>query len=161
MHAKSMTAVLVEKKLHIGFGDHRVNSNREFFDIEPERVVAILELLTQKEITEEVNEEMSTNITDDDRSSSERLKRKKRPQLNFTEMGIPIGSTLVYQNDPSIKAVVREDRKIEYGDDLLSLTALTQAIQGVSYPVGPTPFWSYNGRKLLDIYNDTYNWPEA
>jgi len=35
----------VEKSLHFAFGNHRVNPNREFFKIEPERVIAVLKLL--------------------------------------------------------------------------------------------------------------------
>jgi Meiotically up-regulated gene 113 len=41
----------VEKQLHDAFGDNRANPRREFFVIDPERVVAALKLATIQEVT--------------------------------------------------------------------------------------------------------------
>jgi hypothetical protein len=32
--------------------------------------------------------------------------------------------------------------------------------EGYAYNIALGPNWSFNGRKLLDIYNDTYQRPE-
>ena len=41
----------VEKQLHDGFDDFRVNPKREFFRIDPERVVSILKMVMIEEVT--------------------------------------------------------------------------------------------------------------
>ena len=41
----------VEKGIHDGFGDHRVNPKREFFEVNPERVLAILKLVEIEDTT--------------------------------------------------------------------------------------------------------------
>jgi hypothetical protein len=47
-----------EKALHFAFGDSRVNPNREFFKIAPERIVAVLKLLQLEEVTLLVTKEI-------------------------------------------------------------------------------------------------------
>ena len=41
----------VEKHLHDGFGDNRINPRREFFRINPERVLSILKLIEIEDVT--------------------------------------------------------------------------------------------------------------
>jgi hypothetical protein len=41
----------VERQLHDAFGDNRINPRREFFRIDPERVVSALKLALIKEVT--------------------------------------------------------------------------------------------------------------
>ena len=41
----------VEKHIHDGFGDHRVNPRREFFRINPERVLSFLKLFYIENVT--------------------------------------------------------------------------------------------------------------
>lgn len=47
-------AAVVERALHHAFGKTRINDTREFFRIEPERVISILKLLHVEEVTEQV-----------------------------------------------------------------------------------------------------------
>ena len=146
----------VERALHTAFGDHRVNPNREFFEIAPERVVAILRLLATTEITHEVSRQLSEGTTDDDRQSGERMKVTRRPRLDFEEMGIPIGAMIEFVDGPSVQAKVIDRRKVEYDSQTYSLSALTSKLLNLDYAVGPTPHWTYQGRSLWDIYNETH-----
>lgn len=41
----------VEKSLHDAFLDHRINPKKEFFRLNPERVISILKLLQKKDVT--------------------------------------------------------------------------------------------------------------
>ena len=41
----------VEKAFHNAFGPYRVNTKREFFKIEPEQAIALLELLIVEDVT--------------------------------------------------------------------------------------------------------------
>jgi hypothetical protein len=72
-------------------------------------------------------------------------------------MGIPIGSKLLYSKEGyDVEVVVCTERKVLYNGLETSLTAVTQELLGLDYAVQPIRYWTYNGRNLLDIYNDTY-----
>jgi hypothetical protein len=83
---------------------------------------------------------------------------KKRPRMNFEEMGIPIGSELIFSNNAEVALVVSE-RTVMFRGEVSSLTSATRTAlgEGYAYNIAPGPYWSYNGRKLRDIYNDTYS----
>ena len=152
----------IEGGLHKVFCPDRVNPRREFFRIDPERAVAALGLATGKDVTLDVNKG-NEEISKAERSSSETL-RKKRPKLDFMEMGIPIGSELEHVNLNSTEpveggntVVVTGPKKVRFrdGGEELSLTEATRQLTGLEN-VAPTPHWSFNGRNLRDIYNETY-----
>jgi hypothetical protein len=147
----------VEKALHIAFGPNRIHPKREFFKIEPEQPIAILKLFEKKEVTEQVNQSIDATTTDMDRAAGEKLKREKRPPLNFEEMNIPLGAILTF-NDAEINAevVVSSAKKVTYQDREYSLTQLTKELLNLDYNVQPTRFWSYNAKSLNTIYDETY-----
>lgn len=152
-----------EKALHFAFGDSRVNPNREFFRISPERVIAILKLLQTEEVTNQVSEEIESETDPEDRKSGERLKSKtRRPNLNFEELGISVGSILKFRDgDDEVKVI--GDRKVEYKGEAVSLTAATRRILGHAddYPLQPSPYWSFEGRRLIDIYEAYHSEDDA
>jgi hypothetical protein len=43
-----------------------------------------------------------------------------------------------------------------YQGEPTSLTAATKYILQVEYAVNPGPFWTYNGKTISEIYNETY-----
>ncbi len=151
-----------ERALHFAFGDTRVNPNREFFKINPERVVAILKLLQLDEVTLEVNREIESETDGDDRESGEKLKRSRRPVMNFLELGIAIGSTLRFR-DSMEEVKVTSERKVEFKGEEMSLTAVTRKILGYAedYPLQPSPYWTYNGKSLYDLYDNYHSDDEA
>lgn len=147
----------VERALHIAFGPNRIHPKREFFKLEPEQPLAILKLFQKKETTEEVNQVLDAGSTPIDREAGEKLKRQRRPPLDFQEMGIPIGASLVFiGSDEEMVAIVCANKKVLYEGKEYSLTQLTSKLLDLDYAIGPTPRWSYNSRTLLEIYNDTY-----
>lgn len=152
---------VVERAFHTAFGGQRVNPKREFFSIEPERVIAILSLLAVSDATPQVERELSSALDSDDRQSRETLKRSKRPRMNFSDMGIAPGSILVYRDDAEALATVIDERTVEYLGEPSSLTALTQRLMGTSYPLSPTPYWTFEGRTLKAIYDETYEASEG
>lgn len=151
-----------EKALHFAFGDSRVNPNREFFKIAPERIVAVLKLLQLEEVTLQVTKEIESETDDDDRQSGERLKRTRRPVMNFTELGIPVGAILKFR-DGTEEVKILGDRRVEYQGEETSLTAATRKILGHAddYPLQPSPYWSYNGKSLYDLYDEYHSEEEA
>ena len=76
-------ATEVQKALHFAFGGSRINPNREFFEIEPERVIAVLRLLKVDEITNQVEQTIESDVPVVDKQSAETLKQSRRPRMNF------------------------------------------------------------------------------
>lgn len=143
----------VEKALHIAFGPQRTNAKREFFNIEPEQAIAILRLLNTEDATQEVLGQKS-DIDPESAQAAVALKAR-RPNLNFTEMGIPEGSVLQSVEDETT-ATVTGPRKVNFRGEEMSLTAAKRIMLGLDYSVAPGPYWTFNGRSLRDIYNETY-----
>ncbi len=153
--ARVSNVTTVEKALHTAFGPNRVNAKREFFDIEAAQAIAIIKLLQIEDVTPNVNRE-AERIDHADREAGEAY-AKKRPRFNFREMGIPIGAELVFvSNDET--AVVQSERTVMFRGLETSLTDATRKAlgDGYAYNVAPGPYWTYNGRKLREIYNETY-----
>ena len=116
-----------------------------------------MKLFDKGDITKETKDEINNDLTDIDKEAGKKLKQNRRPLLNFTEMDIPIGSKLVYvKNESNIEVTVCSDRKILYNGKETSLTALTQELLGLKYSVSPGIYWSYNGKNIHDIYDETY-----
>ena len=144
----------LEKALHTAFAPYRINPSREFFEIDPSQVEAILRVWPGKDVTPQVNKEVEEELDSGDREAVRRFK-SGRPNLNFTEMGIPVGSTLV-SLETKEKATVIADKKVLFREEEVSLTAATKAALELERSVAPTPHWIYNNRILKEIYDETY-----
>ena len=146
----------VEKAFHNAFGPYRVNPRREFFSIEPEQAIGLLDLMKLEDMTPVMQAE-AEKVDIEAKASAEKLKRARRPSLNYLEMGIPIGSTLLYEGDGETTCTVVDGRKVSFEARALSISKLTaelrndpnRAIRGPAY-------WSFNGRLLNDLYEETY-----
>jgi hypothetical protein len=144
----------VEKALHFAFGGQRLNENREFFTVEPERVIAILKLLNAQEVTGLVESTIQAGLTAPDKAAEAELK-KKRPVLDFGKLGILPGSSLIFQDGVTTIQVLT-NRKVEFEGQGCFLVTPTRKLLGLAedYPIQPSPYWSYQGKRLKDIYED-------
>lgn len=139
-------AAFAEHQLHDAFDDSRVNPRREFFSIDPERVVAALKLAEIEDITP------SHDIVDsqeDQRALDEA--RQMRSRFNFDMVDIPLGSTLYFSRDETITARVigrTGSESIEFNGKHTSLSLAAQEILGYKYGVAGTDYWSYDGETL-------------
>jgi len=143
----------VEKALHIAFGPQRINPKREFFQIEPEQAISILRLLNTEDATQEVAGQKSD--IDSESVQAAAILKSRRPNLNFLEVGIPIGSILHSTEDDSTATVIAP-KKVSFKGEEMSLTAATRILLGLDYSVQPSPYWTFNGRPLHELYNETY-----
>jgi hypothetical protein len=145
----------VEKALHTAFSPDRLNPKREFFEIEAGQAIAIIRLIESQNVTPLVDREI--NVIDPVELEAGKAYAKKRPRMNFVEMGIPLGAELVFNNNAEV-ALVTSDRTVKFRNEETSITAATRAAlgEGYAYNIAPGPYWSYNGRRLRDIYNETY-----
>lgn len=143
----------VEKALHKAFAPSRVNPKREFFSIDPEQAIAILKLLHVEDATTEITN-MASSIPDEEVQAAKQYKAR-RPNLNFAEMGIPTGAVLNF-SESDATVIVANGKKVYLNGEQLSLTAATRQLLQLDYSVAPAPYWTYEGRSLREIYNETY-----
>ena len=89
----------LETTLHSAFEPYRVNKNREFFSIKPEQAIAFMKFVDNiQDVTSEVSAEIANDLTTDDTLAIAKV-RKKRPSINFYEMGMHDGDVLVWCAD--------------------------------------------------------------
>ena len=135
---------LEDKKLHKMIDnlnpDLRISKNREFFILSPEDAYELLESIATI-------------------SGTKAKKQKtKRPPVNFFKCNIPVGAELVFSDDPSVVAVVVDERKVQYKDEITSLSAISDRIKGYSTS-GPSLF-TYKGKTISQIAEET-QWKDA
>jgi hypothetical protein len=143
----------VERALHLAFGMTRLNPNREFFRIEPERVIAVLRLLKVDDITSQFEQTIEADVPQADLQSAQALKRSMRPPMNFHELSIPDGSILIAKNGGA-QCIVVGEKKVDFSGEVSSLTAATRKL--LNLPEGaaiqPSPYWTFNGKTVKEIY---------
>lgn len=145
-----------EKAFHTAFGPYRVNPNREFFSINPEQAVALLDLMAAEDVTPVVRKE-ADGVDVGAKAFAEKLKRnRRRPNANFSEMGIPVGSRLEYTGEGDHFCTVLDGRRVEFDGKMRMISPLTQELLGLEHPVRGIDYWQFDGRDLKDIYEETY-----
>ena len=144
---------LEDKKLHKMIDnlnpDLRIAKNREFFIMSPEDAYELLESFATISGTAEKLKKV--------KDTARRVRKKKRPPVNFEKCNIPMGAQLVYTEDPSIVVTVVSERKVQYGDEITSLSAIVEGIKGGS--IQGTQYFTYNGKIVADIAEET-QWKE-
>ena len=133
----------VEDALHEAFEDYRVNPNREFFTIAPEKVRAVLKVMALEDVTpRKIFVEKKEERVALDKA------RKNRERFNFNMVKIPIGAELYFSRDENKKAKVIDNRSIMFNGEAVSLSTSAQKILGVNYGVAGTDYWMYEGETL-------------
>ena len=145
----------VEQAFHRAFGPYRINPRREFFQIEPEQAIGLLELLAVIDMTPQVQEE-AASVDAGANAAAEKFKRSRRPSLNYLDMGIPVGSTLVFE-DGKTTCTVADGRRVTHEGETLAISTLTQKLLNVDRPLRGPMYWSFNERRLADLYEETYS----
>lgn len=147
----------VEKAFHNAFGPYRVNPKREFFTIEPQQAIGLLDLMSLEDMTPAFQKEAEM-VDVEAKASAEKLKRARRPSLNYLEMGIPVGSTLVFEGDGQTTCTVVDGRSVEFQGQITSISKLTAELRNTpGRPIRGPAHWSYNGRLLDDLYEEIYS----
>lgn len=139
-------ATRAEKLLHDAFGDHRLNANREFFEISAQRVVAAMLLTGGKDVTPRVD------VAEDEEALKALQKRRER--FNFRMVGIEDGTELQFRPDSTseedITAVVHSHNTITFRGEVTSLSRAAQEILGATQGIQGTLYWYYKGECLDD-----------
>jgi hypothetical protein len=135
----------VEKQLHNAFGDNRINPRREFFCIDPGRIVAALKLASIEEVT------IKKDIVDskEDQQALDAV-REKLSVFNFDMVNIPIGAELTFSRDENIKAYVISNRWINFHQTETSLSEAARQILWYARKPQGTQYWMYEGETLSE-----------
>lgn len=141
----------VERAFHLAFAPNRVNNRREFFSIEPEQAIGLLGLLAVEDVTPAV-QAIAESVDPDSKVSSDRFKQRK-PSMRFSDVGITVGSTLNYI-DGDQTCLVISDRQVEYEGKPYSLSGLAQTLMQYPRSVRGSAYFTYEGRKISDIYDE-------
>lgn len=154
----------VENLVQQMFSSQRVNPKREFFYLAVTQAKALFTLIENilppgqapKDVTDEVQKIINTNVDENEKSSIENFNRR-RPKLRFEDMGIQVGAKIVFVKDQAIEATIMDNNKVKYqNDEDESLSSLTQRLLKLSYAVQPSPYWTYEGKNLSEMYEETY-----
>ena len=145
----------VERTLHRAFADHRVRQSREFFRIQPDRPIAILEEFGAKDVTPQSDVVDEQNAADDQASLDDA--RSRRERFRFGMVGIKPGSVLTSVWDPNVTCEVVDDRTVKFGDEVTTLSAAAKRVirdrgKGWKSVSGPDS-WCY-GDKTLTVLRD-------
>jgi hypothetical protein len=137
----------VERILHNLFAEYRVNPRREFFRIDPEKVVVALSIGNFKEVTPG-----EVWVAPEEQAALERVK-SRRPRLNLSSIGIHPGAVLTFSRDEARTAtVVPENRVALDGGELSLAAAALKVLREMGYKsptVSGSVYWMFEG-ELLD-----------
>ena len=144
---------LEDKKLHRMIDnlnpDLRVSKTREFFVMTPEEAYELLEAIATISGT--------TSKLKRIKVPKAKSQQVKKPPVNFSKCGIPVGAELVFTKDPSIVVKVSTDRKVEYKGELTSLSRVSDDYFG--YSTSGPQYFTYNGELISEIAKRT-QWRE-
>lgn len=144
--------VAVEKRLHEVFDDRRVRTGREFFEVEPQRVIAAMKLAGGIDVTPRKDIEA-------DMGGVEALNRvtQRRSNFDFAKVDIVPGSELVFAKKPERTATVVDARQIELDGKVMSLSAAALKLlheEGYEWQTANgAQHWEYEGEVLSERRN--------
>ena len=144
----------VEKAFHNAFGPYRVNPRREFFSIEPEQAIGLLDLMKLEDMTPTVQQE-AEQVDVEAKAAADKFKKARRPNLRFTKLGIPEGAVLQFTQGEQTCTVVSR-KHVEYDGQHWSMSALAQHLTGITRPLRGSSYFTYKGELLSDLYDDAY-----
>ncbi len=154
--AEVSNAQRVERLLHDAFKDNRVRQRREFFQIDPERVLSALQLAELKDVTP--RDDVETEEGDIEALSKV---RKRRGRFIMSHFGIPVDAKLTFAKDETITATVLEGNMVEYQGEAMTLSgSALKAIHSLGYTwkaVAGPDFWQYQGETLANIRSEYEN----
>ena len=95
------------------------------------------------------------------KSASGRKRRRRRPNLNFGQLGIGPGSVLVGRDGTEV--IVHDDRQVSYQDEVMFITPATRRMLGLddNAVVSAGQYWTFNGRKVSELYDEFHSPAES
>ena len=136
------------------FNKWRISKEREFFMIDPEGAVEALKAKALKDITPQ----RFTNATKEEEKRIIEI-RRNRARFDFSKYGIPVGSTITFSRDDSIKADVLENDEIKFKGKNTNISLAAKNLLRRKYFVAGPRYWKYKDetlderRRRMDLEN--------
>ncbi len=145
--AEVKDAEKVERHISTAFSDKRVRKNREFYEIDPEQAVAVVELAALRQIT------LRDKLDTEDNKALEKA-NEKAERFSFKMVDIPPGSTLYFKDDDSITCEVVNNRHVRYENEEMPLSTAARLARGETgrgrQGVRGSLYWKYEGETLQE-----------
>lgn len=126
---------------------------REFFAMSPQDAYKLLTAIAKISGTE-TNLKLwnMTKAEKEDLQEANSI-QKRRPPFRFSMLNIKPGTELTFINDDTIKAIVVDDKNVEYQNEIMSLSALAQLLfnDGNSRQRQGPAYFTYNGETLKNL----------
>lgn len=136
-----------EKILHQLFQENRINNNREFFQINPDKVKLALSLMNPINITPEETD----YLTNEEINDIEKIETKKLKNFTFSLVEINPGEILTFARDQNITCTVHTDNTVIYNNEILTLTEAARKTNLIPYKELQGPkFWMYKNETLTN-----------
>lgn len=143
-------SALVEGKLHRIFADKRIRSNREFFRVAPNQVKEAIQLAELKEVTP--RNDVVVDAEDVQALKKAVASEERRSRLRFSDLEVPIGSTLTFVKDRNITSQVVADGKVNFEESVMSPSAAALIIvRRLGYEwaaVSGSDYWEFDEETL-------------
>lgn len=133
----------VEHQLHDAFDNNRINPKREFFKIDPERVVAALKLAEVENITP--RKDIVEN--EEDRQALNEARNRRSP-FRFDMVNILPNSEITFSRNEDIKAKILDNHFIELNGVKTTISKAAQELLDVEWPAQGPLYWKYDGETL-------------
>lgn len=126
---------------------------KEFYAMSAEDAYGLLECIAKISGTEDRLQRLTPEGHEilDEQIANEVRETARRGPFRFSDCNIPVGSEITFIENSDIKAIVVDDRRIEYEGETTSVSALAQKLKGFDHPVQGTLWFLYKGEKLTDI----------
>ena len=129
---------------------------KEFYAMSAEEAYGLLESIAKisgtldrlKRMKPEGHEILDEEIAEEVRDTA------RRGPFRFSMCNIHPGEEICFVNDPTKKAIVIDDRHIEYNGETTSLSALAQILLNVDHSVQGPIYFTYNGKVLRDLRHE-------
>ena len=137
----------LEKILHQLFSEARVNPKREFFNVDPEKVVLAIGIGDFTEVT------LGYSPLDQEEKQALDKAKARRPRIKLDALGINPGATLSFSRDENITVTVIDGGKVQYQNQPMSLSAAAlSALHSLGYKTpaaSGSEYWIFE-EELLD-----------
>ena len=144
--AKVYDARYVEGLIHKLFHEDRVDSKREFFYTDPNKIIIAIKIANPSQI---LMDKTLTKTAEIKKNNTKTGKRRKAINFNFDMIGLKPGTLLHLKDFPEITCIVKSKNTVIYKDKEMSLTKA--ALETKKYPwqyiQGPK-FWTLNNTPL-------------
>ena len=116
-------AIEIEDALHTAFGPNRVNPSREFFELDPEQIVALLRVLPGRDVTPQVIKKSEDGQLDDRKAAQEFRRRRSQTNERAFMQSLSDNGVIVYEK---VLAMGKQsDMRIKWGTSGFSLNAIS------------------------------------